>query len=555
MKTRILIVALLLWTGTVQGQLTSYLWARPGESLSGNAGGKLIESLPDGGCISSGNFDFFGLRFDTLTIIGSYNDSYLVKHDASGNPRWGRSIGGGGYDYIDGLHSDMLGKVYICGQFQSDSVRTDTITFHNQSLSAGFDAFALVFDTSGTAIVGFKPDGCGNCGFRDITTDDAGNIYIVGDFSGFITFDSTTLTSSGNSNMFAVGYRPTGERFLLSQFVVKGSGDAKTLDISQDGKIAVAGLFYSDSLITQIDTLLNSNNAYPDGFALVMDTSGNQLFSVHAQGSGEDKVNGITFAPDRKLWILVEASAGVSIGGIQISPNFSLAVWVCADSAGNVIHYSSADAMMIQPTGFATDNLGRVYVSGRFSGLNIQSGAFNLQGNGGSTAFWLIADTTGTTLELKVITNGDNIIADDICVNLQNDVFLTGGFLGYNDFILGNDTLGPSSLSGVRFDPWLAKVRGIGSTTGIVSVSNEIKAIDLFPNPTAGDYIQVVLPLELHQSTIEVQDARGRICAIYRSDGENAIQRLSVSRLEAGIYLLHASNGKHTGSVRFVLIR
>lgn len=544
---------LLLVSNALQAQLSTYLWARQGNSSSANASGRLVAPLPDGGCISSGSFTL-GISFDTIAVFGSYDDAYVVMHDAKGNARWCRSIIGGSYDFVYGLSTTAEGNALLCGSFRSDSIRLDSITFHNRSALHNYDAFALLLDTNGNAVAGFKSDSCGSCAFTDIASDTAGNIYILGSYSDFISFDSTTLFATGSSPLFIVGYRPTGERFMLRRCTVKGSAGSFALAVAPDGRLAIAGLFFGDSLITHTDTLLNSNSGYSDGFVMVIDTSGNEHFTVHARGQGEDKINGVSFTPGGKLWLLAEASAGITIAGIQFGAGLAKAIWLCTDSLGNAVQYSKAEAWMIHPYSIAADDSGRVYVAGKFSGLNIQSGTFNLPGSGGSTAFWLVADTNGTTLEMKTIFNGDNVIADDICVNAQHDIFLTGGFIGHNDFVIGNDTLGSISMPGIHFDPFLVKIRGIGSTTGIANAEPLVGKIRLYPNPSGGDYIQLILPEQLKEGTIQIIDEQGRLVADIGRD-ENEFRQLNVSHLEAGLYYLIANSERYTATVKFVRIK
>ena len=46
---------------------------------------------------------------------------------------------------------------------------------------------------------------------RDIAVDGNGNSYITGSFQGSATFGSTTLTSSGNSDVFIAKYDAVGQ--------------------------------------------------------------------------------------------------------------------------------------------------------------------------------------------------------------------------------------------------------------------------------------------------------------------------------------------------------
>lgn len=550
------IISLLYFVAT-DAQTTSYLWARNGSTSGDNAAGEFVAPMPDGGCVSAGEYSLSGLRFGPLHLFGVSHDIYIVRHDQNGQALWMKGILGGSYDYVHGMTSDYAGKTYIAGSFQSNYLTIDTVTIFNQSTpNQSFpteDGFALVMDSTGNLLTTIKADSSRACTFTAIRTDKYNNIYLLGAYTDYIRFDSTFLQTSG-SCMFVAGFRKTGELFLLRPVDVSGNAVGTALAVSTDGRLAISGLFYGDSLLTQVDTLINQNAGYPDGYLIVMDTAGYQKFVLHAQGNGEDRIHCASFAKDGSIWFVDESSAGLNIGGIAVNSNWGLVVWVHADTGGIILNHNQAEALSIQVKGFDVGPDGRVYISGKFSAFNIHSGAFTLQGNGGSTAYWLVTDPFGITSDMKVIANGNNIAATAICVNMQNDIFLTGWFTSMNSFSIGQDTLGSLTLPGTHSDPWLAKIRGVGSTTGGVTVAASLNGIHLYPNPASDGILHITLPPTLEAYTLQVLDMHGKLM-LDNLTTTDTLNGLEVASLTPGSYLLRVMN-KHTSvSKKFIVTR
>lgn len=551
----ILLSLFMIFSVSPQAQPFSYIWARQGNAWSGNAAGQRIAPSTMGSCVTTGVVDFSSVSFDTLNILSNYNDAYIAMHNSDGSIKWGRNLGDAGYDNIFGLKTDSTGNIYIAGAFQSGFIQMDSIQLYNQATpnpSYSFDAFAMILDVYGNAITSFKADTCGTCTFKDIDFDRSGNIYVTGSFREFIRFDTTTLYASGYGDVFIAGFRSSGECFLLEQFGGSAFEDAMALDVSDNGKIAVAGTFVGDTMLTHTSTLVNPNSGYSDGYVLLIDSTGTEQFCIHAAGSGEDWMYGVKFLPDGSFWMLDESSSDVTIGSATVTPNLGLAVWLHADSNGNILHYNFADAMMIRARGLDTDPEGHVYVSGQFSGLSISSNGLTESGRGGSTAFWLATDTYGNTIELQTIATGDNINAEDICVNDEHDLLLTGGFKSRGELIIGSDTLRSAFTPGTHFDPWLAKARGVGSTTNIQSVGSINKKATVYPNPVSGDVMEILLSSDMTEATVDLIDLCGRTVYHTNLDGNNR-KLLNISRLSPGAYIVHAYDQVNSEKIRVVI--
>jgi len=134
----------------------------------------------------------------TLTTSSIYTDIYVAKIDENGNWLWAEQAGGIYSDAGDGIISDNNGNSYITGNF------ADTAIFGSYSLTsnADIDIYVAKIDSGGNWMWAVQALDDNLVTGHSITIDDAGKSYVTGRFIGTATFGSTTLTSSGISDIF-----------------------------------------------------------------------------------------------------------------------------------------------------------------------------------------------------------------------------------------------------------------------------------------------------------------------------------------------------------------
>lgn len=178
----------------------NFLWAN---SLKGNDN-DFIRGL----AVSDADEIFIdGSFFSDTLIIGSSllvnhggNDVFLSKFDSSGNPLWAKSTGGTDWDLAMGIALDTFDNVYVCGHFRSPSIVFGTTTLTNSGAS---NIFLVKYNLNGSVEWAKKAGGTYSDIASDVSTDIAGNIYLVGDFSsGTIAFGSNMLTNAGLADVY-----------------------------------------------------------------------------------------------------------------------------------------------------------------------------------------------------------------------------------------------------------------------------------------------------------------------------------------------------------------
>ena len=153
---------------------------------------------------SSDNSYITGIFKDTadfgstdLTSSGG-SDVFVAKIDSSGDWEWAKSAGGSYTDTGYGIFVDASDNSYITGEFQG------TANFGSTDLtsSGDSDVFVAKIDSSGNWEWAISGGGTGDDLGKSIGKNSNGTLYIIGNFHGNANFGSSSLTSSGQSDVF-----------------------------------------------------------------------------------------------------------------------------------------------------------------------------------------------------------------------------------------------------------------------------------------------------------------------------------------------------------------
>lgn len=78
---------------------------------------------------------------------------------------------------------------------------------------------------------------------RGIGTDAAGNVYMLGDFTGTITLDGLSATTMGETDIFLAKYTPAGSLLWLRQLGSRSIENAGNLTVDPAGNCTLTGLY------------------------------------------------------------------------------------------------------------------------------------------------------------------------------------------------------------------------------------------------------------------------------------------------------------------------
>jgi hypothetical protein len=205
----------------------------------------------------------------------------------------------------------------------------------------------------------------------DIAVDNNGNIYVAGIFANTATFGNTTLTSSGQSDVFVAKYNKNGELLWVRKAGGSDAEEATGIAIDANGNVFIGGHFYNTMTIG--NTNLMSVGSV-DFFLAKYDTNGNFKW---AQSGGND----------------------------------------------------DADKL----SSMATDAVGNIYISGNFRGTASFNGA-SIVSAGIEDIFLAKYNTTGSLLWVQRAGGTNTDRCENILIDANNNIYMTGEFYGTSFF-------------------------------------------------------------------------------------------------------------------------
>ena len=247
------------------------IWAKSSGSSSSSSPsdrGQSVATDTSGNVFMTGYFEGASITFGTTTLTNTYadfGDVFIVKYDANGNVLWSKSVGSISDDSGYSVATDTSGNVFISGYFKGFSITFGTITLANVNQSFIFtkENFIAKYNAAGNFLWARSASGTSDDYGRGITTDTAGNAYIIGDFfSPTITFESTTLTKAGplSQDIFMVKYDPSGNVDWAESAGNIGNESGLGIATDTNNNIYLTGSFSAPSITFGINTLTNVGN-------------------------------------------------------------------------------------------------------------------------------------------------------------------------------------------------------------------------------------------------------------------------------------------------------
>ena len=291
-------------------------------------------------------------------------DIFVVKLEKYGNVVWAKSFGGTGNDIGYGITSDLVGNIYLTGCFK-EQVNFSGITLNSPGKK---DIFVVKLNSNGNLVWAKNFGGSGVKNAPSIVTNRSGNIYLTGNFNGTATFDSNTLTSKGEWDVFVAQIKSNGNIIWAKNFGGLKNDICYGIATDKTDSIYLTGYF--------------NNRAYFDGFTLTSKQP-NDIFiaKLNSQGnvvwvpnfSGDDFDLGQNIATDDRgnIYITGLFSRVINFGDISLTSYGKRDVFVAKiDKDGEVIWAKNLGGFE-DDIGYsiATDNRENVYLTGTFSGL------------------------------------------------------------------------------------------------------------------------------------------------------------------------------------------
>ena len=270
----------------------SWQWAVKAGGGSGNDIGYGIAVDSSGNAYVTGKFEGTATFGSTSLTNSGAGDIFVAKISSSGSWQWAVKAVGLSTEEGYGIAVDSSGYVFITGRF----LQSATFGSTNLTSSGSYDIFIAKLNSSGSWQWAVKAGGSNQDNGRGIAVDSSGNAYVTGNFQGTATFGNTSLTSSGYSAIFIAKLSSSGSWQWAVK--AGGSGNtAEGLGIAVDssGNTYATGVF---QLTATFGSTSLTSSGYSDIFIAKLSSSGLWQWAVKAGGSAYDAVNGIAVDSD-----------------------------------------------------------------------------------------------------------------------------------------------------------------------------------------------------------------------------------------------------------------
>jgi Ca2+-binding RTX toxin-like protein len=281
-----------------------------------------------------------------------------------------------------------------------------------------------------------------------IVTDEAGNVYTTGSFSGTADFDpgpgTVNLTSAGSNDVFVSKLDSVGSFVWAKKLGGTGSDVGNGIAVDGLGNVYTTGSFFGNA---DFDPGAGTYNLTSTGsfdvFVSKLDSDGDFVWAKKLGGTSSDVGNGIAVDGLGNAY-----TTGRFLGSGDFDPGAGTSILTSAgsndifvsklNSAGNFVWAkkfggTSEDAA----NGIAVDALGNVHTTGNFSGtadFDPNAGSFDLTSAGSKDIFVSKLDSAGNFVWAKAISGTSFEDARGIAVDDLGNVYTTGSFSGTVDF-------------------------------------------------------------------------------------------------------------------------
>lgn len=364
--------------------------------------------------------------------------------------------------------------------------------------------FTVLLFVSHTSLFSQKFDWAGSFGnstndhIWGMAVDPAGNIYLTGTFQGFVDFDPGpgvyNITSAGAMDAYIVKLSGTGNLVWAKTF--RGTFDQRSLSIALDsaGNVITSGTYFG---MTDFDpgpgTFYLPLTGGEKVFVAVLDTAGDLVW-VKDWNASSAVYDIYDLFVDKKGDIYV---AGQFNGSVDFDPGVGTANYTAVgtfdayvnrlSSTGNFVDcfvfpsFTSTDQGISR--GVEVDDLGNIYVVGRFVGSIHTGSSLSVTGGG---SFMLKMDSTGNVLWSGSVA-GSNVQAEGL--DSFGNLYVTGYFGGSLDFDPGSGVFIMESLTTASTFILKLTSSGVFSWARKMSGTSTVSSFDIDLDNTGNIYI------------------------------------------------------------------
>jgi hypothetical protein len=345
-----------------------------------------------------------------------------------GDALWFDPVGSAGGDYARSVVV-ADGSVYAAGWF------TGTVNIGGQDVTSagGTDGFVAKLDAAnGNALWVVRLGGSGADVAHGVAVDAAGDVYVVGAFSGSMNAGGSTLTSAGGNDALVVKLAGGNGAHVWSRgFGGTGNDIARRVVVASTGVI-MAGSFGSPSITFGGASLSNAGAGLGDVFlARLAGADGAHAWSVRAGGAMADEVNDLALAADGDVVAVGDFYGTTNLGGANLTSAGMSDIYLAKFDGGTGQHrfsFAYGSTGSDSGTGVAVDSAGKVILTGDFQGTVNLGGTTPLTASGRAILLARFSLAGAHEWSEAFSASGGFTRGGDVAVTASDDVTVIGTF-------------------------------------------------------------------------------------------------------------------------------
>lgn len=338
-----------------------------------------------------------------------------------------------------------------------------TATFGTISLYGG-NMFLAKYDDTGNVIWVRSVSGTITYATYDIDIDSDNNLYVTGTLSSSANFGGINLTTHGSNDVFIAKYNSSGNLIWAKNYGGSKYDDVKSVSVDGSHNIIITGSFYDN-------TDFGSGSYYSKGqsdiYVAKFDSSGTLSWFITNGGKGIDKGNGTALDKDGNIYIGGDFGDTCKFGNTTlIAQGMWDAFTVKFDANGNCIWAKQSVGTFDNVcNNICTDKFSNVYLTGSF-GKTASFGTHSISAIGNTTDIYIVKyDSSGDCKWATKAGGSDYDHGFGLYVNSSSEVFVSG-------FYYHSATFGSHSISGKSHDIYVAKCSPAGSFEWVIGAGS-----------------------------------------------------------------------------------
>lgn len=268
----------------------------------------------------------------------------------------------------------------------------------------------------------------------DVASDSSGNYYVTGYFTSAAIIGTTTLNSSGNSDIFIAKYNAAGAVLWAAKAGGPGADRAYSIKADDAGNVYITGYYYGTANFGS--NSITSVAGTQDVFIAKYDTAGVVQWVKSVGGSDAETGSGITCDHAGNVIVTGQFRGTATFGSTSLTsdidpitslPSFDIFTLKYTGS-GNFVWVEQGRARYDdRGLDVAVDNLNNIYIVGQFSDT-IQFD--QVHNNPVANAGYLMKYDANGNEQWFIKMSASQTIVYSVAVDLSNNILITGDFKG-----------------------------------------------------------------------------------------------------------------------------